>query len=99
MKFVEHFPIKICVLTFRPKQRWLPLSVPGLAERARLLARHQAVLAQHQVQAVERRQFRVQQLASERADAGEAIVRHHVQAAQGRRRSHRPGNNYIFFNA
>jgi len=70
------------------------LSVPHPAERARLLSRHQAVLAQHKVQGVDWRRRRARRIVRQRAHAGEAVLRHHVQATQGRRRSHRAGQQH-----
>ena len=66
--------------------------VPGVAERARLFAGHQAVLAQHQVQGHFRRRRRQRErVIAERPHAGEAVLRHHLEAPQGRCRPDCPG--------
>ena len=66
--------------------------VPGVAERARLFAGHQAVLAQHQVQGHFRRRWRQREwVIAERPHAGEAVLRHHLEAPQGRCRPDCPG--------
>ena len=71
------------------------LLVPDSSERARLLTRHQTLLAQHQVQDERWWRRRWRQFDAEHADAGEAVVRHHLQAAQSCCGPHCPGERYV----